>query len=181
MYRRSGLSVKVRHSKKNPNWTTPQWVIDDARRCLGGTIDLDPFSSATANKRVKAARYFDEHSDGFAQSWDSDAIFINPPGLMVARAWRKLTEEILDGHARKVFWVGFSVEQLCVLATEQLHPCDFSMIILRKRISFVDEDGTTGSPSHGNYIVTMGVPHDLFVSTFTGMGKIIRGDLSISG
>lgn len=172
--------TSARHMKKDPNWTTPGagQPIDYValiRRCLGGVIDLDPFSSLVANRTMGARRIFTEADDGFAQPWDSDAIAINPPGLMVVRAWRKLLDEVEVGRARGVMWIGFSVEQLCLLADQRLHPLDFSCVHLRKRISFVREDGTTGSPAHANYACGVGVDHALFESTFGALGKVTAG------
>ncbi len=180
------------HSKKDPNWCTPPDLLDRIRSCLG-TIDLDPFSSEVANKTVQANRFFTAEQDGFAQPWNAETLCINPPGLQVARAWRKLVQETLAGRAQQTIWIGFSVEQLCLLADPNLpgesdddrlarggwHPADFSMVILRKRISFVKEDGTTGSPSHGNYLVGLSIPHDRFLEYFGSLGRVTAGSLAL--
>jgi hypothetical protein len=42
-------------------------------------------------------------------------------------------------NIEKAFWVGFSVEQLCTLASEDWHPLDFSTVVLRKRLSFNEQ------------------------------------------
>ncbi len=185
----------ARHSKADPNWTTPAPLIANIRRCLGGVIDFDPFSSDIANLVVQARRYYTRSGpSGFVEFWDSDAIVINPPGLMVKEAWQKLCQEILAGRARRAIWIGFSVEQLCLLADPvedgepdevrwargDFHPMDFSHVMLRKRISFVREDGTTGSPSHSNYLCAPGVPHWDFASVFSKYGRVFGGPLSIT-
>ena len=141
---------------------------------------MDPFSSHTANQRIQATRFFDEESDGFAQPWESDAIFYNPPGKQVVKAWRKMTEEVDAERADNIIFVGFSVEQLCILASEKYHPTDFSLVLLRKRISFLDDNGNTGSPSHGNFICGVNVDHERFSTVFTGKGKIISGKHAIT-
>jgi hypothetical protein len=56
---------------------TPPEIVEAARRVLGA-IDLDPFSSATANERVNAVRYFTRADDGFAQPW-AGRIWCNHP------------------------------------------------------------------------------------------------------
>ncbi len=59
-------------------WYTPPEIIAAARRCMGG-IGLDPFSSAAANKRVQADRYFTPKDDGFEQTWDALTVWCNHP------------------------------------------------------------------------------------------------------
>lgn len=170
--------TNILHSKANPNWTTPTTIVEIARALLGGTIDLDPFSSTIANQTVRATRFYDEATDGFEQEWNANSVFVNAPGLQVVRAWRKLIEEVKVGRTLNAIWIGFSIGQLCLLASEQVHPLDFSTVILRKRISFVREDGTSGSPAHGNYVCLLGGDHEAFATAFEGMGKIIRGELA---
>lgn len=57
---------------------TPSEIVEAARRVMG-QIELDPFSSATANERVKAARYFTPREDGLAQPWITPAFWMNHP------------------------------------------------------------------------------------------------------
>ncbi|MEQ8927930.1 MAG: DNA N-6-adenine-methyltransferase, partial [Fulvivirga sp.] len=72
-------------SPKNLNrdsdaWFTPKVYTDMAREVMG-EIDLDPFSNAYANQRIKAKRYFDSESDAFRQTWfkKQGRVFMNPP------------------------------------------------------------------------------------------------------
>lgn len=185
----------ARHSHNNPSWTTPSGIVDVCRRALGGTIDLDPFSSVVANTRIGATRFYTEADDGFEQTWDAVSVFVNPPGGLIARAWRKLCDQVVSAHVTRAAWVGFSVEQLCVLANparlgetddervarseDTWHPMDFSTCILRKRISFVREDGSTGSPSHGNYITFINVGREHVQRTVGHLGLVFHGVLSV--
>ena len=57
---------------------TPREFVDAARRVFGGTIDLDPASSAFANETVKAEKFFSKDNDGLAQEWQGN-IWLNPP------------------------------------------------------------------------------------------------------
>ena len=189
------------HSKKDPNWGTPPDWIARIRQIHRGRIALDPFSSAIANAVVQAERIFTPADDAFFQDWDADTLSINPPGLQVARAWRKLLDEHYLGRARSAVWVGFSIEQYCLLSdplkeTDEVardaylarkprrelkfvaSPGDFSLCILRKRISFVREDGSTGSPAHGNYVVGLGVDHQLWNAVMGPMGRVFHGPLA---
>lgn len=56
---------------------TPQWVIDSARRVLGG-IDLDPASNAAAQTRVRAHHYYTQADNGLVQPW-AGRVWCNPP------------------------------------------------------------------------------------------------------
>jgi hypothetical protein len=57
---------------------TPPAIIEAAREVMG-SIDLDPFSSIEANKRVGAARIFTMAEDGFAQDWNCQTLWMNHP------------------------------------------------------------------------------------------------------
>lgn len=48
------------------------------RDCLGA-IDLDPCSSAEANKVVQAHKYYTVEEDGLVLPWNKGRIFCNPP------------------------------------------------------------------------------------------------------
>lgn len=197
------MTANARHLADDPNWGTPPDLVERLRLCLGGVIDLDPFASLISNKTVQAQRIWTIADDGFAKPWVAKAMLVNPPGGMVKRAWLKLSEEILAGRLEAAAWVGFSIEQLQILADPErlgeaaeerwqrgaFHPMDFTYLIPRKRISFVKENGETGSPSHANYITFPGVDHETVVrhfgvrqgDGFKYYGRVFRGPLSIDG
>lgn len=167
-------------------------MIKLAREALGGEIHLDPSSSEDFNQRVNAWRIITEQENGLTSNWSLSpsylmevdswpvphelAVLINPPGRMVKAFWNKLIHEFANRSIGKAIWIGFSVEQLCVLADEELYPLDFSTVILRKRIAFTREDGSPGeTPSHGNYITGLGIDPDVFTRIFGKLGKIHHG------
>ena len=68
----------ARHSSASNEHHTPHDVLVLVREVLG-RIDLDPASCATANRAVRAARFFAKADNGLAQPW-SGLVFLNPPG-----------------------------------------------------------------------------------------------------
>ncbi|MEK7802460.1 MAG: DNA N-6-adenine-methyltransferase [Pseudomonadota bacterium] len=62
-------------------WFTPPIYIDSVRAVMK-RIDLDPFSSAIANKIVCADNFFSEKKSAFEHDWKikrSTKVFMNPP------------------------------------------------------------------------------------------------------
>ncbi len=114
--------------------TPPEWA-DMSRVALGGHIDLDPMSEPIFNQVVRADRIVTEQDDCFTKSWTCRTLFINPHGGLVVEAWRKLVHEHTI-HNFSAIWIGFSVEQLNLLADEPVHPDDFSKLTVRGRIDF---------------------------------------------
>lgn len=149
-----------------------------SRRALGGEIDLDPMSEAVFNERVRATRFFTEADDCFKHPWVATRLFINPAGGLVVQAWKYLIQEYQAGRTRSAIWIGFSVEQLGLLADEDPHPTDFSWLLPRKRIPFIRHDGFIGAPGHTNYVVGLGIARNDFHAAFVGRGKVNHGVFS---
>ena len=81
-------------------WTTPREHVERFRAILGGTIELDPFSSYAANRTVGAENFFDKKDDAFKQNWTCKTLFMNPPyGLtLCAKAIGKVVHEYERGR-----------------------------------------------------------------------------------
>ncbi len=163
------------HSKKTVKWGTPTHIIELARILLDNEIHLDPATSLEFNQLVKALLIYTDKDNGLLQPWGGN-VFVNPPGGLIVEFWEKLIKEIQGGEVEKAFWVGFSIEQLCLLSDQPMGPQDFSLCVLRKRLDFNTEQlNPGGSPSHGNYVVGLGVDHEEFERLFSKLGKVTRG------
>jgi len=166
------------HSKKTPNWGTPVPIIEAGRQLLDNQIHVDPASSVEFNTLVRAMMIYTQVDNGLVQPWMGN-VFCNPPGGLVPEFWIRLMEHVKASLVEKAFWVGFSVEQLCLLADLEFHPLDFSTVILRKRLAFNTQDLISGgAPSHGNYLTGIGVDKALFDKLFADQGRIIHGVLT---
>ena len=190
----------ARHSKENPNWETPSEDIELARVALGGHIDLDVFSCARANARVGAGDFLGpDHPnparrDGFTAPWIADAIFENHPGGTTKRAWAKTCAEYHAQHYQQLVWIGFSVEQLCILSSPNepgetntarwargdYRPTDFSVCFLRQRIHFIDGDrpDRPDRPGHANFTLYIGPDPDRFERVYAPYGQVMHGELA---
>ena len=176
--------TNAKHLNGTTRWGTPKAVVDRARLALGGHIGLDPMSEEAFQRTVQAQRYFTEQDDAFAQSWACDTMLINPDGRFVTKAWDTLVAGYETGVIGSAIWIGFSTEQLCILAGGRKypnHPLDYSVLFLRRRIPFVHHKKASGAdmpdrPSHGNYICALGVYRDVFEKAFEGLGKFFHGD-----
>jgi hypothetical protein len=178
------VSVKAtaRHSAATPRWGTPDTILGKARELFEGEIDLDPCTELAFQAAVRARIFYTPEldQDGLRLSWFGN-VLCNPPGGLVREFWLKLMSERLRAPSIRCLWVGFSVEQLCLLAGEPQHPLDFPTCILRQRIRFTRHDGYSGSPSHGNYVTGVGIDQDVFARVFDGMGILASSDSSRRG
>lgn len=168
----AAATSNARHSKATPRWGTPSYIVEAARRCMG-CIELDPCSEARFQEVVKADTYYsllERGEDALKLPW-SGMVFCNPPGGLVREFW----EYALTQPINQMIWVGFSVEQLCILADCEAHPADFSICYLRKRIPFRRHDNYEGSPSHGNFVAGINVSGRRFEEAFGSFGKILHG------
>lgn len=171
--------TSARHSKNTPRWGTPQEWVQMARFALGGRIELDPMSEPRFNAVVKADWIYTRRDDGLGQPWRCSTMLLNPAGGLVVEAWRKLVSEYMAGHVRRAIWIGFSVEHLNILADEATHPDDFSKLTVRKRIAFDPVRGKAAAPTHGNYVVGLGIAAQRFERTFAGRGRFGHGRLAV--
>jgi len=150
-----------------PEHYTPRAWVDRARQALGGEIDLDPCSSAEAQKVVCATRYYRRADDGLEQPWDR-RVFVNPPGdprgALPRCFWRKLQEEIEAGRVDAFIWLAFNISHL-----RTLRPRNCMIAVPHERIRF-----TGASPTKDNAILGRGMPWQQFFGAFGGVATCWR-------
>lgn len=179
-------------SNPNNSAITPPWLALMARRVLG-TIDLDPASSARANKVIQARYYFNRRDDGLSRVWlpaiqrGPVSIWLNPPGGKTpdneSRArlwWNKLLEEREGRYFGHAIYLAFNIETIRLTQVG----CKFSLLkfdtcVPKKRIEF--HDANTGKLMRGNrYLSSItyipgAVDHTIaFHKVFGELGQIVR-------
>lgn len=124
------------------DWYTPAHIIEPIRNALGGTIDLDPFSSAKANATIQAVRILTEKDDALSCAWPVvRTVFMNPPYsrgkcakavdvfLREYNQTKLLSGCVLTNNATETSWF------------QSLLRTSAAVLFYDKRISFVSDDG----------------------------------------
>jgi len=90
--------LTVGHSSATDEWSTPQWVVDQAAAEFG-PFDLDP---AATPDNAKAPVFFTRDDDGLARRWKG-RVWLNPPyGRTVGDWMDKARAEVDAGRAEIV-------------------------------------------------------------------------------
>lgn len=159
-------------------WYTPTAYVEAARDVMGG-IDLDPFSSAWANRSIHAARYFDVDQSAFDHAWrrtkrhDPVRVWMNPPYStgVINRAVDCLLSQ----------WDAGDIEQAVVLTNNATDTRWFHMLrqaclgicFTDHRIAFVSPDGKRISGNtRGQTFFYFGSPERAvdFIARFSSFG-----------
>jgi phage N-6-adenine-methyltransferase len=166
---------KTEQVRDPDSWFTPSIYTEMARQVMG-EIDLDPFSSAAANQRVKAKRFFDKQIDAFKSEWFSEQgrVFMNPPYT------RKLIDAAVD-----LFIANFereAITQGIVLvnnATETkwfhalLKHCS-ALCLPDRRIAFENDDGKhVSGNTRGQVFFYFGHRPERFKDVFEKSGVVM--------
>ena len=163
------------NKRDSDSWFTPSMYTDLAREVMG-EIDLDPFSSQTANVHIKAKRYFDVNSDAFKQQWfqDQGRVFMNPP------YGRKIIDAAID-----IFLTNLSNEsiaQAIVLVNNATETRWFHSLLSYadaicfpdRRIAFETDDGKhVSGNTRGQVFFYFGYKLDKFEDVFGKIGAVL--------
>jgi hypothetical protein len=150
-------------------WYTPPEVFD----WLGLEFDLDPASPPGGLPWIPAARHYTQEDDGLSQPWEG-RVWLNPPyGPHIGQWMMKMVQHmngiaLVPARTETNWWhdtvVGAS-----------------SLILLRKRLTFVTEEGVRGESNagHGTALIAYGDDCDIALmgSRAQGMRVSLRGPL----
>lgn len=167
-----GYIGKKPGTRQSNDWYTPDEYIDAVRSVLG-KIDLDPFSSESANKRVKATTIFTKDNTSLDKQWGCKQTFMNPPysGQLCKQAVAKFIEQyekynfegiILVNNATDTKWFNYLLDK-----------CS-SICFTRGRISFWNSDGKNISGNtRGQAFFYFGRHTDKFKDVFAKYGTAL--------
>lgn len=157
------ILANPRHSSAKENWGTPSWIVEASRKVLSG-IDLDPASSAKANKIIQAEHYYTKAKNGLSRPWGYAAedltiirsVFLNPPGgktddgkSKVKLWWQKMMAEHEQPYFRHGLFLSFSIEACQVTQINSEYSLlDFPTCFFKRRVDYIDP--ATGKPVKGN-------------------------------
>lgn len=98
----------INQDSGNFEYYTPSDITEMAREVMG-FITLDPFSSAEANKRVKASAFMDIHDDGLSKPWYGNVWMNHPFGRFMNKACiEKYVHEYEIGNVKQACNITFA-------------------------------------------------------------------------
>jgi phage N-6-adenine-methyltransferase len=153
-------------------WYTPPEFLERARSVLG-TIDLDPASSALAQRRVKAAEYFTLDDDGLSREWRG-RVWMNPPYAQpaIGHFAEKLASSVEAGRVTAA--VALTHNYTDTRWFHRLSHAASAICFPEGRIRFISQDGALASPTQGQAFFYFGKRHALFTATFGDVGLVLR-------
>jgi DNA N-6-adenine-methyltransferase (Dam)/Protein of unknown function (DUF3102) len=155
-------------------WYTPAPYIDAARELLGG-IDLDPASSAIANRIVKATTFYDIEANGLTKSWHG-RVWLNPP---YGKDGGESNQELWSMRLIDQYRSGITTEAVllvnAVTDRKWFRPLwQFLICFTDHRICFYTAEGTADRPTYGNAFIYLGRQQERFCAIFDRFGVIVR-------
>lgn len=153
-------------------WYTPAQYIDAARLVLG-EIDLDPASSALANKTVRAANIFTAEDSGLQQDW-AGRVWMNPPYSRILLP--KFVDKFLQEYRADRVTHGIVLTH-AYTDTEWFHKLAKGCRLLcltRGRISFEDTSGNRAAPTQGQAFFYFGDDDKAFTTVFSEIGLVYQ-------
>lgn len=166
----------VSNNSGNNEWYTPPEYLESARKVLG-SIDCDPASCSTANRNVKAKRFFTAEDSGLQAPRWGKRVWMNPPyaqplcGLfceeLKTRCQSGEVEEaiVLVNNATETEWF----RALTSAASAVVFPAG--------RIKFLDsENNPRNTPLQGQCFLYFGTRFSVFLKEFGnyGWGAIVQ-------
>ena len=166
-------STKALVSTESNEWYTPKNYVEAVRKVLG-EIELDPASCASANKVVKATKYYTKEDDGLKQKW-SGRVILNPPyGDIGPKFVARLIKEYESGNVTEAILLLNSH----ATDTKWFQPLfDYLLCFTDHRSKFWNDDdpeGKNSSPTHGSVFVYLGKNSKDFEKQFKQFGAVLQ-------
>jgi phage N-6-adenine-methyltransferase len=154
-------------------WHTPAEFVERVRRALG-KIDLDAASNATAQRTVKAARYFTRKDDALKREWRG-RIFLNPPYSRKEEFIDKLLAEVAAGRVTGAILLTHNNTQ--TEWWQRAAKVASAFCFPRGKIKFVRPDGTIGiAPALAQVFSYFGNDVARFAAAFEDAGLVVVPD-----
>lgn len=162
----------VSHNSGNNEWYTPPAFIQAAREAMG-SIQVDPASSAIANKTVGAETFYTIDDDGLVKPWRGN-VWMNPPYAQPLVA--QFSEAVADKYDKK------EIKRACVLVNNATETAWFQRMLssaaavcfLRGRVRFLDAAGEpSGAPLQGQAVLYLGENPYRFAKSFAELGQVL--------
>ena len=138
-----------------------------------GNIDLDPATSAVAQKHVRATNHFTKADDGLAKPW-TGRVWLSPPH----------DQDLLSAFVRKLVgeFVAGRVTAAILLTNNETDAAWFQLALSHasrvcfpaERIRFVSPSGRSSSPSQGQALFYFGPDDDKFAQVFSEFGVVVQ-------
>ena len=165
------LSVAhVSHNAGDNEWYTPSEYIEAAIAVMGG-IDLDPASSAEANKIVKAKRFYSAEDDGLSKRWKG-RVWMNPPYAsdLIGKFAGKLCESVKSGAVTEaIVLVNNATETKWF---QELFTSAGAVMFPAGRVKFWHNERDNAAPLQGQAVLSFGSEPDVFFDQFRPLGIV---------
>lgn len=159
----------INQTSGETEWYTPQPIIEAARATMGG-IDLDPASSRTANKRVRAKSHIDEFRDGLTFNWYGKVWLNHPFGRIANSLWIvKLEFEFTQKKTTQACCITYACTSEKWFQPLLKRPQCF----LFPRTNYILPDGSVKhGVTKGSVVTYYGANLDNFAKHFSSLGTI---------
>jgi ParB family chromosome partitioning protein len=157
----------------NHEWHTPREYVEAAREAMGG-IDLDPASSASAQRSVRAAEFFTPEIDALAQEWHG-RVFLNPPYArgVYLQFVEKLVAEFAAGHVPEAVLLLNNSTETKWFRLAARHSA--AVCFVKGRIRYISPEGKRSTQIQGQVFVYFGHRPQAFAAVFRRYGLLTVG------